>query len=271
MKKVKFPPVTGTRDFYPNDWAFLQYLFEKMRKVSERFGYQEYEGPILEPLALYEAKSGEELVKKQTFILTDRGGKKLALRPELTPTLARMVAQKQKELIKPIRWFSIGRRWRYEKPQKGRAREYEVKGVEILGIDTFHDSVGGKERGRNIVYHFKCDGISLVHLGDLGCKLTPNQVEDLNGVDILFVPVGGFYTIDLPLVHQIISQLEPKIVIPMHFKTEKHNPEIFGKLNSLDVFLKEMGEEDIRPEKKLKIKSRTQLPEERKIVVLHRT
>jgi len=148
--------------------------------------------------------------------------------------------------------------------------EYEVKGVEILGIDTFHDSVGGKERGRNIVYHFKCDGISLVHLGDLGCKLTPNQVEDLNGVDILFVPVGGFYTIDLPLVHQIISQLEPKIVIPMHFKTEKHNPEIFGKLNSLDVFLKEMGEEDIRPEKKLKIKSRTQLPEERKIVVLEK-
>lgn len=136
MKKVKFRAITGTRDFYPNDWAFLQYLFEKMRKVSERFGYQEYEGPILEPLALYEAKSGEELVKKQTFILTDRGGKKLALRPELTPTLARMVAQKQKELIKPIRWFSIGRRWRYEKPQKGRAREFFQWDVDLVGPET---------------------------------------------------------------------------------------------------------------------------------------
>ena len=136
MKKVKFQAVKGTRDFYPSDWAFQKWLFAKMREISERFGYQEYEGPILEPLALYEAKSGEELVKKQTFILTDRGGKKLALRPELTPSLARMVAQKQEELVKPIRWYSIGRRWRYEKPQRGRTREFYQWDIDLIGPEN---------------------------------------------------------------------------------------------------------------------------------------
>jgi len=133
MTKLKFQPVKGTRDFYPEQMAFRNWLFGKMREVSKRFGYQEYEGPILEPLELYAAKSGEELVKKQTFVLTDRGGRKLALRPEMTPTLARMVAQKQAELPKPIRWFSIGPRFRYEQPQKGRLREFYQWDIDILG------------------------------------------------------------------------------------------------------------------------------------------
>jgi len=136
MKKTKFQPVKGTKDFYPQDLAFQNFLFEKMRKVSQKFGYQEYEGPILEPLELYAAKSGEELVKKQTFILIDRGGRKLALRPEMTPTLARMVAQKQSQIPKPIRWFSIGPRFRYEKPQKGRLREFYQWDVDILGSEA---------------------------------------------------------------------------------------------------------------------------------------
>jgi histidyl-tRNA synthetase len=133
MSRLKFQPVKGTRDFYPQHLAFRNWLFGKMREVSKRFGYQEYEGPILEPFELYAAKSGEELVKKQTFVLTDRGGRKLALRPEMTPTLARMVAQKQAELPKPIRWFSIGPRFRYEQPQKGRAREFYQWDIDILG------------------------------------------------------------------------------------------------------------------------------------------
>jgi histidyl-tRNA synthetase len=133
MSRLKFQPVKGTRDFYPEQMAFRNWLFEKMKEVSKRFGYQEYEGPILEPFELYAAKSGEELVKKQTFVLTDRGGRKLALRPEMTPTLARMVAQKQASLPKPIRWFSIGPRFRYEQPQKGRAREFYQWDIDILG------------------------------------------------------------------------------------------------------------------------------------------
>ena len=136
MAKLKFQPVKGTRDFYPQQMAFRNFLFGKMREVSERFGYQEYEGPILEPLALYAAKSGEELVKNQTYTLTDRGGDKLALRPEMTPTLARMVAQKQNELPKPIRWFSIGPRFRYEQPQKGRFREFYQWDIDLIGSST---------------------------------------------------------------------------------------------------------------------------------------
>lgn len=133
MKNLKFQPVKGTRDFYPEQMTFRNWLFSKMREVSQKFGYQEYEGPILEPLGLYAAKSGEELVSKQTYILEDRGGEKLALRPEMTPTLARMVAQKQNELPKPIRWFSIGPRFRYEQPQKGRFREFYQWDVDFLG------------------------------------------------------------------------------------------------------------------------------------------
>lgn len=103
MKKPIIQPVKGTRDFYPEQMALRTWLYNKIRAISEGFGYQEYEGPILEYIALYAAKSGEELVKEQSFVLTDRGGDQLTLRPELTPTLARMVAQKQNVLVKPIR------------------------------------------------------------------------------------------------------------------------------------------------------------------------
>lgn len=136
MVKQKFQLVKGFADFYPEDFAKTRWIFNVAREVSRLFGYQEYEGPALEDLGLYSAKSGEELVRKQTFILKDRGGRKLALRPELTPSLARMVAQKREKLVFPIRWFSIGPRWRYEKPQKGRAREFYQWDVDLIGDTT---------------------------------------------------------------------------------------------------------------------------------------
>jgi len=133
MKKQLIQPVKGTRDFYPEQMALRVWLYNAIRAVSEKFGYQEYEGPILEYIALYAAKSGEELVKEQSFVLTDRGGDELTLRPELTPTLARMVAQKQNALPKPIRWWSFGPFWRYERPQKGRAREFFQWNIDLIG------------------------------------------------------------------------------------------------------------------------------------------
>ncbi len=135
MKRNAIQPVKGTRDFYPEAMAQRVWLYERIRAVARRFGYQEYEGPILEPIALYAAKSGDELVKEQAFILTDRGGDELALRPELTPTLARMVAQKQAQLPRPIRWWSFGPFWRYERPQKGRTREFFQWNIDLLGVD----------------------------------------------------------------------------------------------------------------------------------------
>ncbi len=129
-------PVRGTRDFYPDQMAFRQWLYAKMKEVSQRFGYQEYEGPALETLDLYAAKSGDELVREQSYVFTDRAGDQITLRPELTPTLARMVAQKQRELPKPIRWWSFGPFWRYERPQKGRTREFFQWNLDVIGVDS---------------------------------------------------------------------------------------------------------------------------------------
>lgn len=128
-------PVKGTRDFYPEDMAFQSWFYQIIKSVSESFGFQEYEGPILEALDLYAAKSGEELVKKQAFTLKDQSGKILALRPEMTPTLARMIAQKAGSLTFPVKWFTYGRRFRYEKPQKGRGREFFQWDCDILGAN----------------------------------------------------------------------------------------------------------------------------------------
>ena len=136
MKRSRIQAVRGTRDFYPEAMAFRLWLYGKIRAASERFGYAEYEGPILEPLELYAAKSGEELVKEQAFTLQDKGGDMLTLRPELTPTLARMVAAKQQALPRPIRWWSFGPFWRYERPQKGRGREFFQWNLDCLGASA---------------------------------------------------------------------------------------------------------------------------------------
>jgi histidyl-tRNA synthetase len=125
--------VKGTRDFYPEEMAIRSWLYENMRRVSESFGYQEYEGPYLEYLDLYAAKSGEELVKDQSFVFQDRSGEWITLRPELTPTLARMIAQKQQQLTFPLRWWSYGPMWRYERPQRGRAREFFQWNIDLIG------------------------------------------------------------------------------------------------------------------------------------------
>lgn len=135
MKKV-VQPVRGTRDFYPEQMAIRVWLYARMREVAESFGYQEYEAPMLESLDLYAAKSGEELVREQSYVFTDRGGSEITLRPELTPSLARMVAQKQNELNFPVRWWSFGPFWRYERPQKGRTREFFQWNVDMLGVSA---------------------------------------------------------------------------------------------------------------------------------------
>jgi len=132
MKNI-IQPVKGTREFYPLEMAVRNWIYENIRNVSESFGYSEYDGPFLEPIDLYAAKSGEELVKEQSFVFPDRGGNLITLRPELTPSLARMVAQKQRQLVYPLRWWSFGPFWRYEKPQKGRAREFFQWNIDLIG------------------------------------------------------------------------------------------------------------------------------------------
>jgi len=129
-------PVRGTLDYYPEEMALRNWLYARMREVCESFGYSEYEGPILERFDLYTAKSGAELVEKQSYVFEDRGGERITLRPELTPTLARMVAARQRQLTFPLRWWSFGPFWRYEKPQKGRSREFFQWNIDLIGDDS---------------------------------------------------------------------------------------------------------------------------------------
>jgi histidyl-tRNA synthetase len=131
--KTIIPSVKGTRDFYPAEMAYRTWLYRNIREVVESFGYQEWDAPFLERIDLYAAKSGEELVRQQAFVFQDRGGDSITLRPELTPSLARMVAQRQSELVFPLRWWSFGPFWRYERPQKGRSREFFQWNLDIIG------------------------------------------------------------------------------------------------------------------------------------------
>lgn len=141
--------------------------------------------------------------------------------------------------------------------------EYEVKGVNIVGVDSFHDDKQGSERGRNTVFNLEVDGVRIAHLGDLGHTLTNEQLEDLGDVDILLIPVGSVYTIDAALAAKISSSIEPKVIIPMHYKIEG----LKAPLEGVEKFLKEMGKEDITPAPKLTI-TKEKLPEEPTIVLL---
>ncbi|TFG47741.1 MAG: histidine--tRNA ligase [Anaerolineales bacterium] len=133
MKNI-IQSVKGTRDFYPAEKAVNTWLYQAIREVSESFGYQEYDAPFLESIDLYAAKSGEELVKEQSFVFPDKNGNLIALRPELTPSLVRMIAQKQQQLNYPLRWWSFGPFWRYESPQKGRGREFFQWNADMIGV-----------------------------------------------------------------------------------------------------------------------------------------
>lgn len=127
-------PYKGVRDFYPADWAKMSAIFDRIRETLSLWGYEEYNASPLERAELYESKTSEEIVSEQTYTFTDRGDRKVTLRPEMTPTLARMVADKRRELNFPLRWFSIGNRFRYERPQKGRLREFYQTDVDLVGL-----------------------------------------------------------------------------------------------------------------------------------------
>jgi histidyl-tRNA synthetase len=133
-EKLTSEPYKGVRDFYPADWSRLQTVFATVRDVLTRNGYEEYNASPMERSELYESKGNEEIVNEQTYTFEDRGGRMVTLRPEMTPSLARMVAAKRRELVFPLRWFSIGNRFRYERPQKGRLREFYQCDIDLVGL-----------------------------------------------------------------------------------------------------------------------------------------
>jgi histidyl-tRNA synthetase len=134
--KLNTEPYKGVRDFFPEDMYIQEYIFNAMRSASLSFGYEKYDASILEPTDLYRAKTGDEIINEQTYSFKDRGDRDVTLRPEMTPTVARMVASRKRELPLPVRWYSIPNLFRYERPQKGRLREHFQLNVDIFGSDS---------------------------------------------------------------------------------------------------------------------------------------
>ena len=142
--------------------------------------------------------------------------------------------------------------------------EYEIKGVDIIGMQTDHDAEHGATRGTNTIYRIEMDGLNIVHLGDLGRLLTSAEVDLLDGVDILFVPVGGTYTIDASAAAKVVADIDPSVIIPMHYE----RPGMTMKdLAPVSAFLKEMGKESLPAQAKLNV-AKGKLPEEKTVVIL---
>ncbi len=138
MSKENLQPYKGARDFYPEDKRFQQWMFSTWKKVVERYGYVEYDAPILEPTELYLMKGSEEIVQEQTYTFQDRGDRSVTIRTEMTPSVSRMVAGRRQELPYPIRWYSIPNLWRYERMQRGRLREFWQLNVDIFGVENIN-------------------------------------------------------------------------------------------------------------------------------------
>lgn len=141
--------------------------------------------------------------------------------------------------------------------------EYEVKGIFIVGISTYHDRKKGQERGKNTVFTFEMDGLRICHLGDLGHVPSQEQIEELSDVSVLLIPVGGGTTINAAQAAEIVSLLEPNIVIPMHYATK----DLAMRLDSVSRFLTEMGQEGVKPQEILQVQAGS-VPEETQVVLL---
>src|SRR5258708_6355282 len=135
-EKLSTEPYKGVRDFYPADQFIQRYLFEHMERVCELFGYEEYNASVIEPTDLYRSKTSDEIVNEQTFTFIDRGDREVTLRPEMTPTVARMIAAKSREIPMPARWYSVANFFRYEQVRKGREREFWQLNADIIGSNA---------------------------------------------------------------------------------------------------------------------------------------
>ncbi|BAJ63798.1 histidine--tRNA ligase [Anaerolinea thermophila] len=246
--KAIVPSVKGTRDFYPEIMAVRNWLYARIREVSEKFGYQEYEGPFLERVDLYAAKSGEELVNEQSFVFQDRGGDYIALRPELTPTLARMVAQRQNELVYPLRWWSFGPFWRYERPQKGRTREFFQWNIDIIGSQAieadaellavaveFFKSVGlTSQQVKLLVNNRRLMDVQLENLG-----IREGQKRDvfrlIDRKEKLPLPEWRQYAFDFGLTQEQLSGLESLLVNESLWETSDELKRVFELLEGMGI------------------------------------
>ena len=161
MSSLSTEPYKGTRDWYPADMRLREYIFAAWRKVARSYGYEAYDAPLLEPVDVYEAKSGQELVSEQTYAFTDRGDRHVAIRPEMTPSVSRMIAARQQEIAMPARWYSIAQYMRYERPQRGREREFWQLNCDLFGIDGAEAEAEIIAMGAELLRALGADPVSL--------------------------------------------------------------------------------------------------------------
>lgn len=223
MTALSPQPYKGTRDYYPQDKRVQNYIFQTWRRVAEQYGYEEYSTPILEPLELYAAKSGQELVNEQTYAFVDRGGRQVAIRPEMTPSVSRLVAQRRQELAYPARLYSIANFMRYERPQRGREREFWQLNVDIFGVDDIVADAETISIGYDILRSFGAtDDMFTIKINNR--KLIYQMMADYLGLD------GGQSTMMVKLFDR------KNKIDPVSFRDQA--AEIFGDIAAQDGLAK---------------------------------
>ncbi|MEX0748676.1 MAG: histidine--tRNA ligase [Candidatus Saccharimonadales bacterium] len=196
MTAISTQNYKGARDFYPEEMRLQHYIFTTWRRVSERYGYAEVMAPILEFTDLYRAKTGEEIVSEQTYSFKDRGGRDVTIRPEMTPSVARMVAARQQELSFPLRWYSIPNLWRYERPQHGRLREHWQLNADIFGLDDTSAEL---------------EIISLAHALLLEFGATEDMFSiKLNSRELMSYILGEYLSLQVDAAHRVGKLLDRK-------------------------------------------------------------
>ena len=223
--KVSTESYKGVRDFYPDDMRIRNYMFDTIRKTVESYGFEEYDASPLEPAELYESKTSQEIVNDQTYTFTDRGDRRVTLRPEMTPTVARMVAHKQRDLAFPLRWYSIPNLFRYERPQRGRLREHYQLNADIFGTDNVEADIELISLAHKILINFGAKEsdfeIRINNRGILKKQLMENLSEDEAEMELSKMDKGkSDMTLDLEAsdeILHIIKTLKSRDITNVHF------------------------------------------------------
>ncbi len=219
MASLSPEPYKGTRDFYPEDMRRREYIFNTWRRIVKRYGYEAYDAPILEPLEVYAAKSGQELVNDQTYQFTDRGDRHVAIRPEMTPSVSRMIARRRQEIAYPARWYSIAQFMRYERPQRGREREFWQLNVDIFGAN-------GAAPEAEII------GLGTTLLKEFGASDEMYQIR-INNRKVINFMMAQFLGLDTIQAQMMIKLFDRKGKIP-HEAFRDQAIEIFGDATAKD-------------------------------------
>ncbi|MFZ1258200.1 MAG: histidine--tRNA ligase [Candidatus Saccharimonas sp.] len=212
MTSLSSDPYKGSRDWYPADLRLREYIFAAWRTVAKRYGYEQYDAPLLEPIDVYAAKSGQELVSEQTYQFIDRGERKVAIRPEMTPSVSRMIAARYQEITFPARWFSIGQYMRYERPQRGREREFWQLNCDIFGCE-------GALAEAEII----CMGSDMLR----EMRATP---------DMFTIRINNRMIIDFMMAHYLaLDSVQAQLMMKLFDRKSKIAPEAFRD-QAIDIF-----------------------------------